>query len=156
MGGDFDHRWTQTRESVLAMKELWTKPEAEFHGKYYDFALVRSYPKPAQKPHPPVILGGGAKNVLQRIVAWGDGWLPNRITPDELRQSRATLDTLAREAGRDPSSITISVHGQPADRDLIRRLLDAGANRVIVRPATVKSEAEMGAELTRIAETVLR
>jgi probable F420-dependent oxidoreductase len=156
MGGDFDHRWTQVRESILAMKELWTKTEAEFHGKYYDFPPVYSYPKPAQKPHPPVILGGGAKNVLQRVVAWGDGWLPNRITPDELRQSRATLDRLAREAGRDPSSITISVHGQPADRDLIHRLLDAGANRVIVRPATVKSEAEMGAELTRIAETVLR
>ena len=156
MGGDFDHRWTQTRESVLAMKELWTKPEAEFHGKYYDFPPVHSYPKPAQKPHPPVILGGGASNVLQRVVAWGDGWLPNRITPDELRESRATLDRLAKEAGRDPSTITISVHGQPADRDLIRRLLDAGANRVIVRPATVKTEAEMGAELTRIASAVLR
>ena len=156
MGGDFDHRWSQVRESILAMKELWTRAEAEFHGKYYNFPPVYCYPKPAQKPHPPVILGGGAKNVLQRIVAWGDGWLPNRITPDELRQSRATLNTLAREAGRDPSSLTISVHGQPADRDLIRRLLDAGANRVIVRPATVKSEAEMGAELTRIAETVLR
>ena len=156
MGGDFDHRWSQTRESILAMKELWTKTEAEFHGKYYDFPPVRSYPKPAQKPHPPVILGGGAKNVLQRVVAWGDGWLPNRITPDELRESRATLDRLAKEAGRDPAAITISVHGQPADRDLIRRLLDAGATRVIVRPDTVKTEVEMGAELTRIAETVLR
>ena len=156
MGGDFDHRWSQTRESILAMKELWTKREAEFHGKYYDFPPVRSYPKPAQKPHPPVLLGGGAKNVLQRIVAWGDGWLPNRITPDQLRESRATLDRLAKEAGRDPSAITISVHGQPADRDLIKRLHDAGATRVIVRPATSKTEAEMVGELTRIAEAVLR
>jgi probable F420-dependent oxidoreductase len=155
MGGDFDHRWTQTRESVLAMKELWTKAEAEFHGKYYNFPLVRSYPKPMQKPHPPVLLGGGAKNVLQRIVAWGDGWLPNRITPDQLRESRATLDRLAKDASRDPSAISISVHGQPADRDLIRRLLDAGANRVIVRPTTVKTEAEMDRELTRIAQAVL-
>ena len=154
MGGDFDHRWTQTRESVLAMKELWTKPEAEFHGRYYNFPPVRSYPKPAQKPHPPVILGGGAKRVLERVVAWGDGWLPNRTTPDQLRESRATLDRLAKDAGRDPGAITISVHGQPADRDLIRRLLDAGANRVIVRPATVKTDAEMGAELERIARTV--
>jgi probable F420-dependent oxidoreductase len=154
MGGDFDHRWTQTRESVLAMKELWTKPEAEFHGRYYNFPPVRSYPKPAQKPHPPVILGGGAKRVLERVVAWGDGWLPNRTTPDQLRESRATLDRLAKDAGRDPGAITISVHGQPADRDLIRRLLDAGANRVIVRPATVKTDAEMGAELERIAKTV--
>src|SRR5436190_1069009 len=58
MGGDFDHRWSQAREAVLVMKELWTKQEAEFHGKYYDFPPVRSYPKPAQKPHPPVIQAG--------------------------------------------------------------------------------------------------
>ena len=156
MGGDFDHRWTQTRESVLAMKELWTKTEAEFHGKYYDFPPVRSYPKPAQKPHPPVLLGGGAKNVLQRVASWGDGWLPNRVTPDQLRESRATLDPLAKDAGRDPAALTISVHGQPADRDLVRRLLDAGATRVIIRPATSRTEAAMVSELTRIAETVLR
>src|SRR5438132_9257219 len=156
MGGDFDHRWTQTRESVLAMKELWTKPEAEFHGKYYDFPPVKSYPKPAQKPHPPVLLGGGAKNVLQRVVAWGDGWLPNRITPEQVRESRVTLDRLAKDAGRDPSKLTISVFGQPPDGDLVKRYLDAGAARVIVRPESVKTDAEMATQLTRIAETVLR
>ena len=156
MGGDFEHRWTQTRESILAMKELWTKPAAEFHGKYYNFPPVRSFPKPAQKPHPPVLLGGGAKNVLQRVVAWGDGWLPNRITPDELRASRVTLDRMARDAGRDPSKLTISVPGQPADRDLIRRLLDAGATRVIVRPPVAKTETEMGAGLSQIADAVLK
>ena len=156
MGGDFDHRWTQVRESILAMRELWTKTEAEFHGRYYNFPPVKSYPKPAQKPHPPVILGGHAKNVLQRVAAWGNGWLPNRITPEELRESRAALDRLAKDAGRDPSTLTVSVYGQPADRDLIRRLLDAGATRVVVRPDTVKTEAEMGAQLARIAENVLK
>ena len=156
MGGDFDHRWTQTRESILAMKELWTKPAAEFHGKYYDFPLVKSFPKPMQKPHPPVLLGGGAKNILERIIAWGDGWLPNRVTPEKLREGRATLDRLAKDAGRDPSKITISVHGQPADRDLLRRFHDAGANRVIVRPPVVKTESEMGTELSRIADAVLK
>ena len=156
MGGDFDHRWGQTRESILAMKELWTKPEAEFHGKFYDFPPVRSNPKPAQKPHPPVLLGGDAPRVLERVVAWGDGWLPNRVTPVELRERRAALDRLAKEAGRDPAAISISVHGQPADRDLITRFHDAGATRVIVRPATSKSEPEMVRELTRIAEAVLR
>jgi probable F420-dependent oxidoreductase len=153
LGGDFAHRWTQTRESILAMKELWTKPEAEFHGKYYDFPPVKSNPKPAQKPHPPVLLGGAAKNVLQRVVAWGDGWLPNRVTPDALRESRATLDRLAKDAGRDPAKLTISVYGQPADRDLIRRLHDAGATRVVVRPEAVKTDGEMAAQLARIAET---
>jgi alkanesulfonate monooxygenase SsuD/methylene tetrahydromethanopterin reductase-like flavin-dependent oxidoreductase (luciferase family) len=138
------------------MKELWTKPEAEFHGKYYDFPPVKSNPKPAQTPHPPVLLGGAAKNVLERVVAWGDGWLPNRVTPDQLRERRATLDRIAKEAGRHPASLTISVYGQPADRDLIRRLHDAGATRVVVRPSAVKTDAEMAAQLARIAETVLR
>jgi probable F420-dependent oxidoreductase len=156
MGGDFDHRWSQTRESILAMKALWTKAEAEFQGKYYRFPPVRSYPKPAQVPHPPVLLGGDAPNVLQRVAAWGDGWLPNRVTPEQLRERRATLDRLAENAGRDPAALTISVHGQPADRDLIRRLHDAGAYRVIVRPAASRTEAEMTAELTRIASAVLR
>ena len=156
MGGDFEHRWTQTRESILAMKELWTKPEAEFHGKYYDFPPVKSNPKPAQKPHPPVLLGGAAKNVLQRVAAWGDGWLPNRITPEQVRESRVTLDKLAKDAGRDPARLTISVFGQPPDRDLIRHYIDAGAQRVIVRPDAVRTEAEMSAQLTRIAEAVLK
>src|SRR5207249_3793517 len=143
MGGDFDHRWTQAREAILVMKELWTKEEAEYHGKYYDFPPVRSYPKPAQKPHPPVILGGHAKSVLQRVVEWGDGWLPNRATPEEIETSRARLNALAKEAGRNPSSIAISVFGQPPDRDLVRRFHDAGAERVIIRPPTAGTEAEM-------------
>jgi probable F420-dependent oxidoreductase len=155
-GGDFAHRWTQTRESILAMKELWTKPQAEFHGTYYDFPPVKSNPKPAQKPHPPVLLGGAAPNVLERVVSWGDGWLPNRVTPDQLRERRATLDRLAKDAGRDPAKLTISVYGQAPDRDLIKRLLDAGATRVIVRPNAVKTDAEMAAQLTKIAQTVLR
>ena len=82
MGGDFDHRWTQAREAILVMKELWTKDEAEFHGRYYDFPAVKCNPKPAQKPHPPVLLGGNAQNVFRRIVGWGDGWMPTAASPD--------------------------------------------------------------------------
>src|SRR2546428_264569 len=90
-----------------------------------------------------------------RLVAGGDGWLPNTIPREKRGESRAPLDRLAKDAGRNPSAITISVHGQPADRDLIKRLHDAGANRVIVRPTAVKTEGEMSTELTRIAEAVL-
>src|SRR4030095_15033978 len=147
MGGDFDHRSTQTREAILVMKELWTKAEAEYHGKYYDFPLVRSYPKPAQKPHPPVVLGGHAKTVLERIAEWGDGCLPNRTTPEAVAAARAKLDILAKQAGRDPKSISISVFGQPPDRDLARRFHDASADRVIIRPPTSETEAAMKAEL---------
>ena len=155
MGGDFDHRWTQTKESLLALKELWTKDEAEFHGKYYDFPPVQMYPKPAQKPHPPILIGGAARRVLQRIVEVGDGWLPNRATPAMIEDSRRQLDELAAERGRDPASINISVYGQPADRQNAQDFLNAGANRVIVRPEVCDTEAEMSAQLERMAEAVL-
>jgi probable F420-dependent oxidoreductase len=155
MGGDFAHRWTQTREALDVMKKLWTEEESEHHGKYFDFPLVRSYPKPAQKPYPPILIGGGAKKVLQRIVDHADGWLPNRVTPAELEASRRQLDTLAAAAGRDPKSITITVYGQAPDLVLIKSLFDAGADRVVVRPDFVETEAEMGTQLERIAEAVL-
>jgi alkanesulfonate monooxygenase SsuD/methylene tetrahydromethanopterin reductase-like flavin-dependent oxidoreductase (luciferase family) len=104
-----------------------------------------------------VLLGGGAKSVLQRVVAWGDGWLPTGpITPARVREARTTLDALAKDAGRDPKTLTISVHGQSADRELVSRLLDAGASRVVIRPATMQTDAEMGKELQRIADAVLR
>ncbi len=155
-GGDFERRWTQTREALEVMKELWTKDEAEYHGKYYNFPPVKSYPKPAQQPHPPIIIGGMARNVLRRIVAHGDGWLPNRITPAEIEDSRKRLDAMAEEAGRDPKSITISVYGQPADRDVVHSYLNAGADRVVVRPDHVANEYEMGRQLERMANAVLR
>ena len=156
MGGDFEHRWTQTREAIEVMKELWTKEEAEYHGRYFDFPLVKSYPKPFQKPHPPVILGGMAKNVLRRVIAHADGWLPNRVTPAEVEESRKKLDAMAAEAGRDPKSITISVYGQLPERDIVHSLLNAGADRVVVRPEHVETEQEMGEQLERMAEAVLR
>ncbi len=156
MGGDFDHRWTQSKEAVLAMKELWTKDEAEFHGKYFDFPPVYCYPKPAQDPHPPVLLGGMAKNVFRRVVSWADGWLPNRVSPEDVKAGREMLNTLAAEKERDASSITISVHGQPADYDLAQKLLEAGANRVIIAIQPSNTEQEMGDELERIASIVLR
>ena len=155
-GGDFEHRWTQTREALEVMKELWTKDEAEYHGKYYNFPPVKSYPKPAQQPHPPIIIGGMARNVLRRIVSHADGWLPNRVTPAEVEDSRKRLDAMATEVGRDPKSITISVYGQPADGDLVRSYLDAGADRVVVRPDHVANDYEMGKQLERMAEAVLR
>ena len=156
MGGDFEHRWTQTREAIEVMKELWTKDEAEYHGRYFDFPLVRSYPKPLQKPYPPIILGGMAKNVLRRVVAHADGWLPNRVTPAQVEESRKKLDAMAAEAGRDPKSITISVYGQLPERDIVRSLIDAGADRVVVRPEHVETEKEMGEQLERMAEAVIR
>jgi len=156
MGGDFDHRWTQTREAIEVMKELWTKEEAEYHGQYFDFPLVKSYPKPLQTPHPPIILGGMAKNVLRRVIAHADGWMPNRVTPAEVEESRKKLDAMAAEAGRDPKSITITVYGQMPQKDIVQPLLNAGADRVVVRPEHVETEKEMGEQLERMAEAVFK
>ena len=155
MGGDFDHRWTQAREAVQVMKKLWTEEEAAHTGRYYNFPPVKSYPKPFQKPHPPVLLGGMAPNVLRRVVAWGDGWLPNRITHQALRDKRAELNTMAVRAGRDPESLTISVHGQPSEPEAVKAYLSAGANRVIIRTESTRCEKEILAQLERIAAAVL-
>ena len=154
MGADFDHRWTQAREHVLAMKQLWTKEEAEFHGTYVDFPPVRCNPKPAQQPHPPVILGGNAKNVLQRVVRWADGWMPIGISPEDIKRARAALSELAEVAGRDPNSISITVFGQPPDKDLIGQFEEAGADRVLLR-LVGDDEAGLLADAEAKARTVL-
>ena len=156
MGGDFPHRWTQTREAILAMKSLWTEVESEYHGRYYDFPPVYSFPRSVQRPHPPVYLGGMARNVFKRVVEWGDGWMPNRVTPNEIRAGRKKLDELATEAGRDPDSLSICVFGQPADKDLISEFFDAGADRVMVRVETADDDEDAAFEqLSQIAEAVL-
>ena len=157
MGGDFDHRWTQTREAVEALKELWTKDEAEYHGQYYDFPPVYCNPKPVQKPHPPVLLGGNAKNVLQRVARWGDGWLPNRATPDQILESKKILETLEAERGRETGSLTISVFGQAPDtsRQQVEDFLNAGALRVSAWAPHCDTEEKMGEELERMAEKMI-
>ena len=147
MGSDFPHRWTQTRDAVLAMKELWDKEESEYHGTYYDFPPVRSFPKPAQKPHPPIFLGGTARNALKRVVEYGDGWMPARaatilatenqdfVDKREIERGRETLNDLAQKAGRDPASIQIHAFGGPGQyrtREAIKDLEQAGADRVTI------------------------
>ncbi len=154
MGGNFEHRWGQTREAILAMKALWTQDEAEYHGTFYDFPPVRSFPKPAQKPHPPVLLGGSARNVFKRVVAWGDGWMPVRATPDDIEKGRASLDELATAAGRDPKALDVTVFDEGSDRETIKRFESAGADRVIVRLASTTNESAL-TELERIAAEVM-
>lgn len=155
MGGDFPNRWSQTREALEVLKALWADDEAEYHGTYFDFPPVRCFPKPAQRPHPPIIIGGSAPNVLQRIVDHADGWLPNRATPAEVGRARGELDRLATDAGRDPASITISIYGQPPEREIVDGFADAGADRVVVRPQHVGTEAEMDDQLKEMAAAVL-
>ena len=121
MGGDYDHRWGQTREAILAMKELWAKDEAEFHGKYYDFPPVISFPKPLQQPHPPIYVGAmTAGNVFRRVVTYGNGWMLWLYTPEQIRDGRAMLDKVAREFGRNPRSIVVVAAPVAAEPDVIK------------------------------------
>ena len=136
------------------MKELWTTVGSEYHGKYYDFPPVYSFPRSVQEPHPPVFLGGMAKNVFKRIIDYGDGWMPNRVVPEDVQKGRATLDELAEAAGRDPKSIIVSVFGQQPDADLLKGFEEAGADRVMIRVETANEEDTLK-NLHSIAETVL-
>ena len=90
------------------------------------------------------------------MATWGDGWLPNRITPAEVEDSRKKLDELATARGRDPKSLTITVYGQAPNGQLVQDLLNAGANRVVVRPEHCDTEEEMANQLERMAEAVIR
>ncbi|MCH8195287.1 MAG: TIGR03619 family F420-dependent LLM class oxidoreductase [Chloroflexi bacterium] len=155
LGGDFDHRWTQTREALQVMKGLWTQEISEFHGKYYDFPQVRSSPKPLQKPHPPVLLGLFTDKALQRVVDHADGWMPALFPPEAIREARVTLDRLAGEAGRDPASISITIYVMDADRDAVRRYEEAGADRLVALPGRASTEREAIDVMERFGELLV-
>ena len=154
MGADFDHRWTQAEEYVSAMKEIWTKEEAEFHGKYVDFPPVICNPKPFQKPHPPVLLGGNAGNVLKRVARWGDGWIPIGVTPDDIKKAKLTLSELCEDEDRNQDDLQITIHSLPCDKDAVDMFEEVEVDRVLIR-VTSLTAAEIFNELEGIAEVVL-
>jgi probable F420-dependent oxidoreductase len=135
-GTDPRRRFGLMRERIEAMKAIWTEDEARYHGRYVDFDPIWSWPKPAQKPHPPILVGGNGPKVLDRVLAFGDEWMPNRIGDEEKFFARVTeLQERARTAGRD--SIPITFSGTPPKPDLIERLANAGIHRCVfyVSPA---------------------
>ena len=133
-GTKFRQRWRVMRENVLAMKEIWTQEEAEFHGDLVDFDKVWAYPKPVQQPHPPVIMGGDGPRTFDRVIEYGDGWMPilgRTAGGPSLAEKIAELRRRAKEAGRDPMSISISTFGAPGDSDGLDKLEQAGVERAI-------------------------
>jgi probable F420-dependent oxidoreductase len=124
-GTVFETRWKLLRERVEAMKAIWTQDEAEYHGEMVDFGPVWCWPKPVQKPHPPVLLGGNGPNTLKRVIAYCDGWMPNRGTALE---RIAELRTMEKEAGRRHIPVTFYPRQTAAD---IERAAAAGVERCI-------------------------
>ena len=134
-GGSWAKRFKLLRERCEAMRAIWTEDEASYQGEFVQFHRIWSWPKPVQKPHPPIFIGGDAAKTLDRVMAYGDGWIPMLADhPDHDRwDERLTmmreLHQRANDAGRDPMPIT--TFGTPRDPDRINQLREAGVTRCI-------------------------
>jgi len=107
-GTDPATRFSLFAERIEAMKAIWAPtPDASYHGKFVDFDRIWAWPKPLQQPHPPILMGGGGPKVVDRILAHGDGWFPNRRDPDWLRPRLEELRARAADAGRGPIEVTL-------------------------------------------------
>lgn len=127
-GTAFATRFKLMRERIEAMKAIWSEKEAEYHGEFVDFGPMMQWPKPVQKPHPPIIVGGGFPHGARRAVAYGDGWMPiGGRGADLLEQIRRTGD-LARQAGRE---IGFSVFGAPVKPQGLAELAEVGVTRCV-------------------------
>jgi probable F420-dependent oxidoreductase len=145
-------RWKILRERVLAMKEIWTHDEAEYHGEFVNFDPIWQWPKPVQSPHPPIMVGGDGPRTLQRVVEYGDEWMPipgRSQTP--LAEKITELQQMAKSAGR--GRIPVSVFGVRPDAKTIEEHQAAGVDRCVfgVRPAAADVVLP---DLARYAELV--
>jgi len=129
-GTPFDRRFRLLRERVEAMKAIWTQEKAEYHGQLVDFDPVFAWPKPVQKPHPPIHVGGAFPAAARRAIRYGDGWVPI-LGPEVMARQISAFRAMAREAGRDPASLEVSLYGFRVDADHLHRARDAGADRVV-------------------------
>ena len=129
-GTDPTHRWSIMRERILAMKQIWTQDEASFHGTYVNFDRIWSWPKPVQRPHPPIIVGGNGPRTLRRVIEYGDEWAPIIGRGPDLVPRMAELADMASAAGRSPIPVTVFAFGQP-NPQWVEQYHAAGARRYI-------------------------
>ena len=133
-GTEFKTRFKKLEEQVRAMKEIWTKDVAEFHGRFVNFDPIWSWPKPAQKPNPPVLLGGESGYTLQRVVDFCEGWFPRARNHEAVMGAFTDLKARAAKAGRDMKTISVSVFGAAtADEATLDAYREAGFTRVLLR-----------------------
>ncbi len=130
-GTPFQRRWKVLRERIEAMKVIWTEEAAEYHGEFVNFDPIWSYPKPLQKPHPPILLGTLSTQGLQRVVRYCDGWIPAAVQPQEIAAAMRTLKALAEQAGRDPREIPVSIFGVSGYESILRQYQELGVERAV-------------------------
>lgn len=150
-GTDPTRRWKVLRERIEAMQQIWTEDAAEYHGEFVDFDPIWQWPKPVQKPHPPVIIGGDGANTLQRVVRYGDGWMPIGRRAD-FKARIDELNRLTAEAGR--ADIPVTIFGAAPKPDVIDAYAEAGVERLLFHlPPAPRDEVlpllEQRAELAR-------
>jgi probable F420-dependent oxidoreductase len=140
-GTVFATRFKKMREQIEAMKVIWTQPKPEFSSEFVSFPQMMAWPKPVQKPHPPVILGGAFPHAARRAVRYGDGWIPiagrgQGGVEEQIQEFRR----MAQEAGRDPASLPVTMFGVQADADLVKRYRDWGVARVVTSLPAAKAD----------------
>ena len=151
-GTDPSRRFGLMRERIEAMKAIWTHEEAEYHGKRVSFDPIWSWPKPVQRPHPPILVGGVGPRALDRVLAYGDEWMPNR--EGDVNRLKARVDELQRraeEAGRNP--IPVTYYGVTPEREVVEKLAAAGVTRCVFYVPSAP-EDEVVAAADEIAELV--
>ncbi len=129
-GTAYATRHKRARENIEAMKEIWTKSKAEYHGEFVNFDPMMTWPKPVQKPHPPILVGGAYPYSARRAVRYADGWMPQvtKGNPTPLTDLIPLFRQMCTEAGRDPAKMDISIGGQAPDLDLAQRYRDLDVN----------------------------
>jgi probable F420-dependent oxidoreductase len=155
-GATHKDRFKIMREHVLAMKALWTEEHASYKGEFVQFDPVLSYPKPAQRPHPPIVLGGESDHTLKRVVEYCDGWFPRTRTGFDPVEAKARLAKAASEKGRDPKSLTITVFGAPNKAEVLESYAKAGIEGALLAvPDGTRDEIlaflDKNAPLTKVA-----
>jgi len=133
-GTEFKTRFKLMRERVEAMKAIWTKDAAEYHGDLVDFGPMAAWPKPVQKPRPPIIVGGAFPHSARRALRYGDGWIPNasRQQYADVTDFLPQFKQMAVEMGRDPAQVPVTIWGATEDYGRLHRYQDQGIVRVIV------------------------
>ena len=141
-GTPFKARHKVARERIEAMKAIWTKSKPEYHGEFVNFDAMMTWPKPVQKPHPPILVGGAFPYASKRALRYGDGWMPHRVRPDytNVRDLLPKFLQMAAEAERDPAAVPVTIWGATEDEDLLKRDRDAGVVRVVVSLDSAKAD----------------
>jgi probable F420-dependent oxidoreductase len=136
-GTVFKTRFKKMREQIEAMQAIWTESKPEYHGELVDFPPMMTWPKPVQKPHPPVIVGGMFPHAARRALRYGDGWIPHSRRPhyEDVTDFLPEFRQMAAETGRDPASVPVTVWGVQPDLDRVRRYIDQGVARGVVQLA---------------------